>query len=110
MRDPEKAKARHKKWRKLNRKKLKALYDEYRKANPEKRKAIMDAWRERNPEKVFAISVVNNAVAAGKLVKPPVCEQCGTEGRVEGHHEDYLKPLVVIWLCKRCHANRHYTP
>jgi hypothetical protein len=54
---------------------------------------------------------VSFAVTAGELVRQP-CERCGaTEsadgGPINGHHEDYDKPLEVIWLCRRCHARRH---
>lgn len=40
------------------------------------------------------------------LLKPKPCEVCG-EPKVDGHHEDYLKPLEVTWLCRKCHRRRH---
>lgn len=58
----------------------------------------------RYPEKAKARNAVNNAVAAGRLLKPGVCSVCSSfEDRIEGHHEDYSRPLDVIWLCVRCH-------
>jgi hypothetical protein len=44
-----------------------------------------------------------------RLVRPDRCEKCGTkpEYTIEGHHEDYNKPLDVMWLCRPCHARRH---
>jgi hypothetical protein len=49
---------------------------------------------------------VHNHVAR-KLVNPKICEKCGSDYYVQGHHEDYSKPLDVIWLCCKCHMKRH---
>jgi hypothetical protein len=35
------------------------------------------------------------------------CEVCEKNKLLQGHHEDYNKPLEVIWLCSRCHADEH---
>jgi hypothetical protein len=35
-----------------------------------------------------------------------LCEVCG-EKKVEGHHDDYRKPLQVRWLCCAHHAREH---
>lgn len=64
-------------------------------------KAMM-RWRASNPEKRAAHQKVFVAVRAGKLVKKP-CKVCGKE-RVEAHHNDYSKPLRVVWLCKKHHV------
>jgi hypothetical protein len=45
------------------------------------------------------------AVRSGRLVRKP-CEVCG-EPKSEGHHEDYHKPLEVVWLCRRHHKLAH---
>ncbi len=42
------------------------------------------------------------AVKTGKLIRKP-CEICG-EKKTQGHHEDYLKPLSVRWLCDLHHG------
>jgi hypothetical protein len=44
-------------------------------------------------------------VATGRLEKQP-CAVCG-EAKVEGHHEDYRKPLEIVWLCHRHHRGAH---
>jgi hypothetical protein len=49
--------------------------------------------------------VFNAAVKSGKVLKKP-CEICGKE-KSQGHHEDYSKPLDVVWLCVRHHNDRH---
>lgn len=42
---------------------------------------------------------------ARKLKRLP-CEQCQNE-KSEAHHNDYNKPLEVIWLCRSCHVELH---
>ncbi len=58
-----------------------------------------------SPEKLSARAAVNHAINAGKLTRLP-CEVCGTP-KSQGHHEDYNKPLEVIWLCPIHHAEKH---
>jgi len=36
------------------------------------------------------------------------CVDCGKD-EVEMHHEDYSKPLQVVWICRDCHMVRHKT-
>ncbi len=43
----------------------------------------------------------------GKIIKPKGCSLCGKRKKLDGHHEDYNKPLDVIWLCRHCHGNLH---
>lgn len=43
----------------------------------------------------------------GEIVKMP-CEVCGEE-RVHMHHDDYVKPLEVRWLCVVHHGAEHRT-
>jgi len=46
-----------------------------------------------------------NAIRDGRLTRKP-CEVCG-KNETQGHHEDYAKPLDVVWLCTRHHSDRH---
>jgi hypothetical protein len=61
---------------------------------------VRDAWKRRFPGRVRAQQQARRAGA----MPPTCCENCGLARRVERHHHDYTRPLVVIWLCKPCHA------
>lgn len=50
-----------------------------------------------------AHDAVRRAVKRGDLVRPDACSKCDRKGRVQAHHDDYKKPLVVIWVCQSCH-------
>jgi hypothetical protein len=41
-------------------------------------------------------------VKRGAIKKGP-CVICGTREKIEGYHEDYSKPLEVVWLCRGHH-------
>lgn len=64
-------------------------------------------YKDSNIIKRSAAVLVGNAVRDGKLLKPNECSQCGSEGMIHGHHDDYAFPLVVRWLCSRCHRKWH---
>jgi hypothetical protein len=61
-------------------------------------------WRAQHRDGYKAHTAANNAERDGKLQKPAYCEGCGLQKRIEKHHPDYGQPLLVVWLCKPCHA------
>jgi hypothetical protein len=61
--------------------------------------------RNRFPEKGKARNIFSAKVRGGHIARKP-CEKCGNP-EAEGHHEDYDKPLDVVWLCRQHHAERH---
>lgn len=75
----------------------------YNKNHPEINRRASEKYRENNPEKKKAHQLLNNAVCAGRVVKPDLCSNCKKKRRLEAHHEDYSKPYDVEWLCCKCH-------
>lgn len=69
-----------------------------------RRKAARRRWRAANPVKNRAHVAVQRALANGTLTRPNSCARCGVECKPEASHDDYTKPLIVEWLCRRCHA------
>lgn len=66
--------------------------------------------RHRHPPRTAkqrAYRLTRDAIAAGFLVRPAQCQQCQRVAKIQAHHEDYDKPLDVMWLCQRCHSGRH---
>ena len=51
--------------------------------------------------------LANAAVKDGTLHKPNECPRCGSKKKIEAHHPDYCQPLLVEWLCQRCHRAYH---
>ena len=64
-------------------------------------------WQVENPGKVKAYRIYRKALADGSLECQGYCEFCSVEVGLVGHHEDYSKPLEVIWLCGDCHRKVH---
>ena len=69
------------------------------------------AYRKRqqlNPIERFKQSArrrLRYAIETGKLAAPLRCVQCGKPGKVHAHHNDYTKPLSVLWVCYVCHSS-----
>lgn len=75
-------------------------------------------WKRRNPQRYKAFvarqafkekarQLLGAAVRSGKIKKPEKCEGCPSTDELGGHHNDYRKPLEVVWLCTICHGLRH---
>lgn len=56
-------------------------------------------------EKIKARRKTRWAIESGKLSREP-CARCG-EPETLPHHEDYDRPLDVVWLCRSCHSHHH---
>lgn len=70
-------------------------------ASREKDREYKRTTRMRYPGKVRARHKVSNALARGRLKRLP-CEVCGAR-KVEAHHTDYRRPLLITWLCRTHH-------
>ena len=66
---------------------------------------VTKAWRAEDRRRQKAHDAVRRAILSGKL-KSSSCERCGDENTL-AHHENYDKPLDVMWLCQPCHKKRH---
>ncbi len=88
-----------------NQKYLKEYKKEYVVGTDRARK-YQENYRDRgNQDKILARKLVNNAIKSGVL-KPLPCCICGK--KAQAHHEDYSKPLEVIWFCKQHHEEHHH--
>lgn len=61
----------------------------------------------KNREKHLARAAVRTALKSGALTMPVLCSRCYLAKQLQAHHEDYSKPLEVIWLCMSCHKFIH---
>lgn len=85
-----------------------AEYERKRFQDPKRKKLSLEYQRKRrtkSPDQYKAHSLTGNAVRDGRLIQG-VCVICG-DPKTEAHHEDYSKPLDVIWLCREHHLEVH---
>lgn len=64
------------------------------------------AYDKRHPERQRAREAVTRAIKHGLMKRMP-CEVCG-DPKSHAHHDDYAKPLEVLWLCQTHHTQAHY--
>lgn len=67
--------------------------------------AYVERFKARYPEKAEAHRLMHAAIARGDLVRPEVCQRCAKPSpeTLHGHHEDYSRPLDVMFVCRPCH-------
>lgn len=70
----------------------------------EYKKKMMRRYHEKYPLKRAAHIAFHNALRDKKVFRKP-CIVCGK--KAEAHHEDYSKPLKVVWLCGEHHREEH---
>ena len=59
-------------------------------------------------DQFYAHDRMRYAVRTGRMTRPDSCPRCDSTTRIVGHHEDYSKPLDVLWMCSRCHSRLHW--
>jgi len=84
--------------------------DKYR--NTEKGKKAMKAAYDRekrvHPDRVRIRYLFNEGFKAGLVKKPKLCTVCGEKGtRIEAHHNDWVDPFNITWMCSRCNKKAH---
>jgi hypothetical protein len=79
----------------------------YNKAYNALHKTEIIVYNKAHSKEYKARYIMNRAISRGMLIKPEVCSNCNQGGKIEGHHEDYDKPLEVTWLCVQCHNLHH---
>ena len=78
-------------------------YRKTEKGRENTRKAVYKSIN-KHRDKHNARAKVYQGLKRGNLLKQNC--PCGSE-KSEAHHEDYSKPLEVIWLCRSCHSDEH---
>lgn len=81
----------------------------WKKKNPSKVVKITGAYEKRNKHKRKAYYFLKKAIKAGVVCRQLVCEECGDGGIIHAHHDDYMLPMEVKYLCPRCHSKKHST-
>ncbi len=100
-------KQKEREWQRRNMGRYAETRKNYRNSHKSEEAIRMNKYRKNNRYKINTHQRVYVAIRDGKLVKPSKCSECGQHGLVQGHHEDYSKPLEVVWLCPKCHKSRH---
>lgn len=95
-------------YRDKNSEKVKA-YDRARGKLPHRKEltVINTRKRRKDPDGYMAAhNAVARALRSGRIERQPCC-MCGTTEKIHAHHDDYMKPLEVMWLCVVHHKSRH---
>ena len=87
--------------------KVKKEHDNWVKLNKDKISITAKRWRDKNKHKIVTHLAIFKATRSDLVIKPKNCSVCKDATNLHGHHKDYSKPLDVVWVCCKCHANIH---
>lgn len=76
-------------------------------AGKQAKRRATSTYKKRYPMKYAAHVITRNAIRDGKLIQASNCSVCNSTEKIEGHHDDYTQPLLVRWLCEKCHKEWH---
>ncbi len=108
-------------WQKANPDKVKLYQKISRERHKEQRREYNKKWakthvtpeyrkKHRGKPNIFRKAIrrkIGYLIEKGKIERPEYCSVCNSkENKIEAHHEDYSKPLEIIFLCKSCHSKR----
>lgn len=84
-------------------------YTKYNKTEKGKevRRKTRTNYKKHNPEKHRCRWIVWNGLKLKSINRPTICDKCSKYCVPDAHHENYSKPLEIIWLCKQCHFEIH---
>lgn len=69
-----------------------------------RQRECVERYQQQYPDRIAANNALNQAIKRKQIVRPTICESCGKwDSLIDGHHDDYSKPLDVRWLCRPCH-------
>jgi hypothetical protein len=77
----------------------------YRQTHKEQLAQYCSTYRKNNKQRQSAYLKIYRQLRTGNIQKQP-CFVCGSLNS-HAHHEDYSKPLDVIWLCPKHHKRLH---
>jgi len=93
---------------------------QWRDSHPKQNKTIHQNWYCNNHDEIIkrnhtvyskqikTRAILWNAYESGQIKKPSKCEICAEKTAVlHAHHDDYDKPLDIIWVCPKCHGKLH---
>ena len=64
--------------------------------------------KEYDPIKYLCYYFLKKELDSGRIIRPNTCSICENKSnRIISHHNDYLLPLKVIWVCFSCHQKIH---
>ncbi len=114
-----KEKEKQKEWYQENKERLRLKNRKYNQQNKESILKKKKEWNKKNPEKVekarkkhlvknkFKRTAETRASRNIKISKGQLCEICKGRKATQRHHEDYSKPLEIMFVCGNCHRSIH---